>query len=64
MIKMSITLQDLRRKIYIKAKAEKQLKSFGWERWSRRDLYEKMGLYNDYQIQYYRSLKAITADRR
>ncbi|WP_341794864.1 group II intron reverse transcriptase/maturase [Rickettsia endosymbiont of Rhinocyllus conicus] len=39
------------------------LKGFGWERWSRRDLYEKMGLYNDYQIRYYRPLKAITADR-
>ncbi|XVN40702.1 MAG: group II intron reverse transcriptase/maturase [Rickettsia endosymbiont of Argas persicus] len=39
------------------------LKGFGWERWSRRELYEKMGLYNDYQIQYYRPLKAITADR-
>lgn len=39
------------------------LKGFGWERWSRRDLYEKVGLYNDYQIRYYRPLKAITADR-
>lgn len=41
----------------------RRLKGFGWERWSRRDLYEKMGLYNDYQIRYYRPLKAITADR-
>jgi len=39
------------------------LKGFGWERWSKRDLYEKMGLYNDYQIRYYKPLKAITEDR-
>lgn len=30
---------------------------FGWKRWSRSKLYE-MGLYNDYQIRYYRPLKA------
>jgi len=41
----------------------RKLKGFGWERWSRRDLYEKIGLYNDYQIRYYSSLKAIPADR-
>ena len=41
----------------------RKLKGFGWERWSRRDLYEKMGLYNDYQIRYYSPLKAIPADR-
>jgi RNA-directed DNA polymerase len=41
----------------------RKLKGFGWERWSRRDLYEKMGLYNDYQIRYYSPLKAISADR-
>jgi RNA-directed DNA polymerase len=39
------------------------LKGFGWARWSRKELYEKMGLYNDYQIRYYRPLKATTADR-
>jgi len=39
------------------------LKGFGWEKWSRKDLYEKTGLYNDYQIRYYNPLKAITADR-
>lgn len=38
-------------------------KGFGWERWSRRNLYEKMGLYNDYQIRYYRPLKATATDR-
>lgn len=41
----------------------RKLKGFGWERWSKKDLYEKMGLYKDYQIRYYNPLKAITADR-
>jgi hypothetical protein len=88
MIKTSITLQDLRMKIYIKAKAEREWrfwglyfsyikqwvekklrrhlmrarkrKGFGWNRWSRRELYE-MGLYSDYQIRYYSPLKAAPA---
>ena len=34
MIKAPIELQDLRRKIYIKAKAD-----FGWKRWSRESLF-------------------------
>jgi hypothetical protein len=34
MRKASIKLQELRRKIYSKAKAEK-----GWRRWSREDIY-------------------------
>jgi RNA-directed DNA polymerase len=38
-------------------------KGFGWERWSRRQLYEEMGLYKDYQIRYYSPLKASPADR-
>jgi RNA-directed DNA polymerase len=58
---------------YIKDWVEKKIRrhlmksrkwrGFGWKKWSRRDLYEKMGLYNDYQIRYYRPLKAISADR-
>ena len=38
MIKTSITLQDLRRRIYLKAKADKSwrvLPDVGWKRWSR-----------------------------
>jgi RNA-directed DNA polymerase len=35
----------------------RRLKGFGWERWSRSQLYE-MGLYKDYQIRYYSPLKA------
>jgi RNA-directed DNA polymerase len=30
----------------------KGLKGFGWKRWSREEIYEKWGLYNDYQIRY------------
>ncbi|WP_371219769.1 hypothetical protein ACA348_08915 [Orientia tsutsugamushi] len=40
-----------------------ELKSFGWKMWCRRGLYEKIGLYNDYQIRYYRSLKTTTSDK-
>ncbi len=59
MIKASIRLQELRRKIYRKAKTEKhwELKGFGWKVWSREEIYKKWGLYNDYQIRYIR-LKA------
>jgi hypothetical protein len=38
MIKASIDLQDLRKKIYLKAKADKTWRKccgFGWSRWSR-----------------------------
>ena len=40
----------------------KKLKGFGWKKWSREDIYEKWGLYNDYQIRYIRP-KATQADR-
>jgi RNA-directed DNA polymerase len=58
MTKTSISLQELRRKIYKKAKTEKhwrfwkKLKGFGWKLWSREDIYKKWGLYNDYRIRY------------
>ncbi|WP_080943571.1 group II intron maturase-specific domain-containing protein [Orientia tsutsugamushi] len=39
------------------------LKGFCWKSLCRRKLYEKVELYNDYQIRYYRSLEAITSDR-
>ncbi len=47
MIKASMNLQDLRKRIFIKAKAD-----FGWNRWSREWLYKHLGLYGDYQIRY------------
>jgi RNA-directed DNA polymerase len=84
MRKASMKLQELRRKIYNKAKTEKHwrfwigdsncafgkvrdliekkvrrfvmrrkgLKGFGWKRWSREEIYQKWGLYNDYRIRY------------
>lgn len=38
----------------------RQRQGFGWGRWSRRDLYEKIKLYNDYQIRYQTPSKATT----
>ena len=49
MTKASIEVQDLRRRLYVKAKAEpswrfwglaQKRKGFGWERWNRRWLYD------------------------
>jgi hypothetical protein len=42
MIKASISLQDLRKRIYI----------IGWNRWSREWLHRDLGLYGDYGIRY------------
>lgn len=36
---------------------------FGWNRWSNQYLYEHLGLYKDYQIRYYSTLKAKPSDR-
>lgn len=38
MTKPTISLQDLRRRIYIKAKA-----GFGWKRWGNQFIYEELG---------------------
>jgi hypothetical protein len=61
MTKAPICLQDLRRSLYVKAKAEptwrfwgrmrsRKRPGFGWQRWSRTWLYEKLGLYNGYRL--------------
>jgi len=59
MTKASVNLQDLRRRIYVKAKAEpswrhlahaQKRKGFGWERWNRRWLYDTLGLFNAYRV--------------
>ena len=42
----SISLQDLRRRLYVKAKA-----GFGWKRWSTAWLYDTLGLFADYRGQ-------------
>ena len=37
-------------------------RGFGWKRWSSRWLYQVLGLYSDYRVQYYRPLtKALPA---
>lgn len=41
----------------------RKLKGFGWERWSRKWLYEDLGLYKDYQIRHYSPSKATHANR-
>jgi hypothetical protein len=60
MIKTSIYLQDLRRRIYAKVKAELSWRfwakarsrlGFGWKRWSRRGLYEGPGLFSEFRVQ-------------
>ncbi len=54
MTKASIDLQGLRRRIYVKAKAEPSWRfmrqGFGWNRWSSSSLYETLGLFDEYQI--------------
>jgi len=44
MIKAPIDLQDLRRRIYAKVKAEPSPSGVGWKRWSSRLPYEGLGL--------------------
>ena len=58
MTKAPINLQDLRRRIYVKAKAEPswrfQRRGFGWKRWSRRWLYEELELFDEYKVKRYK----------
>ncbi len=56
MIKTSIGLQELRRKIYLKAKAEPAWQfvhgrqGFGWKRWSSTWIHETLGVFSDYRL--------------
>ena len=64
MIKTPIGLQELRRKLYAKAKAEphwrfwglchliraRKRQGFGWELWSTQWLHEVLGLFNGYRV--------------
>lgn len=65
MTKTSIDLQDLMRRIYVKAKAEpswrfwgvrrhlaqaQKRKGFGWKRWNRHWLYDTLRLFNSYRV--------------
>ena len=71
MINTPISLQDLRRNIYVKAKAEpsrrfwglrsRNRQGFGWKRWSRRWLYEDLKLLNGYRVRRLSTPKALPA---
>ena len=43
MITTPISLQDLRRRIYVMAKADKTNRGFGWKRWSTAWFHERLG---------------------
>jgi hypothetical protein len=47
MTAVPISLQDLQRRLYVKAKAD-----FGWKRWSTAWLYDALGLFADYRVRY------------
>ncbi len=61
MIKAPIGLQDLRRRIYAKAKAEPSRSDFGWKRWTSRWLYDGLGLFSEYKAQWQPARKASPA---
>ena len=42
------------RRHFMKAR---KLRGFGWDRWSKELIYQKLGLYTDYKIRYYQPLK-------
>ena len=50
MIMTPISLQDLRKSLYIKVKAE-----FVWKRWSKQWLYSVLGLFNGYRVRFFES---------
>ena len=43
---------DIEKKVRRFVMKRKKLKGFGWKRWSREEIYQKWGLYNDYRIRY------------
>jgi hypothetical protein len=72
MTKAPISLQYLRRSLYVKAKAEPSWRfwglyhargrqGFGWKRWSSRWFSERLGLFNDYKLRRWTSAKAAPA---
>ncbi len=70
MRKTPINLQDLRRRIYAKAKAEpswrfwakaRQRDDVGWKRWSSCGLYEGLGLFREYRVGWQPATKASPA---
>ena len=43
---------DIEKKVRRFVMKRKKRKGFGWKLWSREEIYQKWGLYNDYRIQY------------
>jgi hypothetical protein len=54
MIKAPIGLQELRRRIYDKAKSEPthHKRGIGWRRWSNAYLYDVLGLFWDWKVRH------------
>ena len=63
MITTPISLQDLRRRIYVMAKADKTNRGFGWKRWSTAWFHERLGLFGDYRVCDWPRPKALLVDR-
>ncbi len=65
LIHSPIDLQDLKRRIYAKAKAEPSRcfvhRGFDWKRWSGRWLYGGLGLFSEYKVQWKPARKASPA---
>ena len=61
MTKTPVSLQDLRKRIYDKAKADKTRKGFGWNRWSSQWIDRSLGLFSDYRIRHFIWTKALPA---
>jgi len=44
---------DIEKKVRKFVMKRQKRKGYGWKRWSRKDIYERWGLYNDYRVRYY-----------
>jgi RNA-directed DNA polymerase len=44
---------DVEKKVRKFVMKRQKRKGYGWKRWSREDVYQRWGLYNDYQIRYF-----------
>ena len=71
MTKASIGLQELRRKIYLKAKAEPAWRfwglfvhgrqGFGWKRWSSAWIRETLGVFSDYRLVHFPEYESVSS---
>lgn len=50
---------DIEKKVRKFVMRRQKRKGYGWKRWSRADIYQKWGLYNDYRIRYVNSKAAL-----